>query len=588
LVNESEKVFLGHRRLAIRDIDGGIQPMVAEGSRYAITYNGELYNDEELRSELRSVGHVFSTQSDTEVVLKSLIQWGQDALRRFDGMFALCFVDFMEKEAILARDRFGEKPLYYCQQGETIVFSSESSAIAEHPYINPELDELNCARFLLTGYLPPPHSIIRSVFQLRPGCHLKVRFRSAITCSEHEYAKPWDSWQGSVDVSADSLEVEAINCAVNSRLVSDVPVGILLSGGVDSSLIAYSAKLLNHDPETYTVGFEQESYDESKDASHFAGTLGLRNTQLRWSPQTSGELLGVIRTLDEPLGDSSYIPTYNVFQLASDRTKVLLTGDGADELFFGYAPFRVLRLARWVQKIVPRRMLGRVGDVLQLIPRSTSYMNRLDVATRFFNGLQFEKKLHLPVWMATLRTTKWKKYFNRKFEISDIFDQFVVQIPYLTDDDLLRKQFLLTYLPGSVLSKSDRASMAHSVESRTAIFHPLIVNFALKRTFSLEVRRGLQKQSLRKLLADEGFISVANRSKHGFAFPIAQALVGLKDSVPQLNLSCLNQNAFDEEWSRLGRKNRVDYSFLWSALVLANCRAFRVVSGRQRRSQQGH
>lgn len=577
-VDHRLRIFLGHRRLAIRDVAGGAQPMVVENERYVLTYNGEIYNDQILRSKLQDLGHHFATRSDTEVVLRSLIQWGQDALVRFDGQFALCFVDRTKGTVILARDRFGEKPIYWAKVSGGVVFASESSVLVQHPSIRAALDQENCTRYLIMGYLPPPFSILKGIRQLLPGHCLCFSLSERLEVSERRFASPWDHTEGQVLNRGKSFGIDTIDRAVASRSVSDVPLGILLSGGVDSSLIAASAKRNGFNPQTYTLGFEDSSYDESEFAKGVAEKLQLANEQRKLTHLEDSSILRTLETLDEPLGDPSYLPTYETYALAKQSSRVLLTGDGGDELFFGYEPFRALNLARKIRRVIPKVVSEVFAEMVSHLPRGDSYMNKLEVAERFFDGLHYEGAVQVLVWMSTLRVNEWPRFFTGSPCPETVFS-FARGLDYaLPDDQIVRHLFLSAYLPGSILSKSDRASMAHSVESRSVLLHPEVVSHAVSLTSKDEIRRGMSKQSLRRVVTALGLKDVATRKKHGFAMPLAEILRRSSLTAPQLEVESVRQDRLDQEWNhmRQGRPARVQ--FLWSALALARCRSYQLVT----------
>jgi len=581
-IDESLRLYLAHRRLAIRDIDGGAQPILADNSRYVLTFNGEIYNDVALKIELENRGHQFTSKSDSEVLLRFLMEWGAEALERIDGPFAFCFVDRIKRFAVLARDRYGEKPLFWAESEGTVVFASDSTAVVEHPTLPRELDEENCIRYLLAGYLAPPHSVLKGVHQVRPGHFLQVNLAPTDETSntrvmESRFALPWHSSKV-VCSERTVLEHQTLDTAVHSRRVSDVPVGLLLSGGIDSSLVAQSAIRLDWRPDTYTVKFGSRSFDESQLANDFAANLGLQNFQVDLSDNHTADCLNVLRTLDEPLGDSSYIPSYHAFKRARTRSKVVLTGDGADEFFFGYEPYRALGLSKVVALLIPPTALRILTWAFGLLPRSNSYMNRIDVIERFLDGVRFEVPLCIAVWMSTLRTREFKKFFSQLVAPEDFLMSDVCLALKSDDPDVARKHFLSGYLPGSVLHKSDRASMANGVESRAVFFHPDLVSFALSRTEKLEIQRKLGKQSLRRLLIRGGYKSVALRPKHGFALPLASVFAKLEMECPQLQLQSLRRDVLEREWARAIKGKRARYQFLWAALSLSQCRAYRMAT----------
>ena len=578
-------VYVGHRRLAIRDIVGGTQPMVSPDGRFVMVYNGEMYNDRELKRALELRGHSFRTESDTEVLMRALIEWRTEILARIDGQFAFCFVDLETGDVLLGRDRFGEKPLFWSMQSDGFLFSSESSVLAQHPWVTPELDEESCEQFLLLGYLPPPHSILKGIQQVRPGHAVRFNFKTPDEVEQFSFARPWDIWVDESEPKCDvrELDVAHLDEAVATRRISDVPVGVLLSGGLDSSLVAACSVRTGWAPNSFTIGFGSDSYDESQDAQQTANRLGIRNRTLildEWNPE---RITRVLRTLDEPLGDSSYLPTYEVFNLASEDVKVLLSGDGGDELLFGYEPFRASVLAERVDKVIPKILSRTLGKILWRVPRTLSYMNRIDVAERFFDGFSRKSARRVLLWMCTLRSYEWGKFFQKSPDEQMLFrglDEIEASGDTLED---IRRFFLSWYLPGSIFAKSDTGAMANGVEARTVYLFPKLVNFAMRRSSDQELNRGLGKRSLREVAQKLGLKSVADRKKHGFALPVADVLRVCSLPQPKIQLSTINQAAVDRAWDA-ARSGEVRYSaFLWAALSLVNCRAYRVATDSQSR-----
>lgn len=582
-IDDKAGVFVGHRRLAIRDIFAGAQPMVSPDGRFVMVYNGELYNDRELKRALELRGHAFQTESDTEVLLRALIEWRIAILDRIDGQFAFCFVDRETGDVVLARDRFGEKPLFWSMQSGGFLFSSESSVLAQHPWVTPEIDEESCELFLLLGYLPPPHSILKGIQQVRPGHAVRFNFKTRCEVEHLSFARPWDVWADESEAQFDECELDVAHLeqAVSTRRISDVPVGVLLSGGLDSSLVAACAVRTGWEPNSFTIGFGSDSYDESRYAQQTAKRLGIRNRTLILEEWNSERVTQILQTLDEPLGDSSYLPTYEVFNMASEDVKVLLTGDGGDELLFGYEPFRASVLAEKVGKVLPRFLTRTLGSVLRRVPRRSSYMNRIDVAERFLDGLSRNSARRVVLWMCTLRSYEWAKFFRVPPDEQILFrglDAIGSSGDTLED---IRRFFLSWYLPGSIFAKSDTGAMANGVEARTVYLFPKLVNFAMRQTATQELVRGFGKRSLREVAQKIGMRSVAERKKHGFATPVSDILRVGTFPEPRIQLSSIDQDAVNKAWSAVRSGEVRHAAFLWAAYSLVNCRAYRVAIDHQ-------
>ena len=551
--------------------------MTSHDRRYAIVYNGELYNDVEIRQELESMGHKFVTASDSEVILRALIQWRLDCIPTLDGQFAFCFVDAHSGEVIIARDRFGEKPLFWSQQPGGILFASESSALAQHPLVTPTLDETACTRYLLMGYLPPPYSILSGVEQVRPGFVIHFRAPNLSEIYQRRFAQPWAVKSAIFDQRRSDLEMDDVRASVVSRQVSDVATGVLLSGGVDSTLVTLGVSGGADAPSTYTLGFESKTFDESSEVRDFVAEFHTDHHQKILGNIPSERIQKILSTLDEPIGDSSYIPTFEVLNFASGDVKVLLTGDGGDELFFGYEIFRAYFFSNWIERFIPQRLAFVVSRALRSLPRSGTYMNLLDVIERFIDGLSCSGRLRVLIWMSTLRTSDWGRFFINKPTKEDIYRDFL-ECESGDDGESLRKLFLETYLPGSVFAKSDTAAMANSVESRAALMSPHIVDFAMNRHACDEVSFLRGKRSLRRLVDEQGQRSVSRRRKHGFAFPISEFLKQSKMPAPWLDLANVDNEAIAKAWDDAKTGKPRNAQFLWAVLALANSRAYRVAT----------
>jgi len=507
-----------------------------------------------------------------------MMEWGEDALCRLDGQFAFCFIDRKTGLGVIARDRFGEKPLFWTQTDRGIIFCSESSTLGEHSWVSPELDSDSVTLYLLLGYLPPPYSILKGVRQVQPGNYLRFTVTEPGNIKEISFAEPWSMRVGQTTDMRTTLSLgpEEFEEAVNSRRVSDVTVGILLSGGVDSSLIAAAATRSGWRPPTFTLGFNQASFNESNQAQELSQRLDLENYSHLFTDWGGQRILTMMRSLDEPLGDPSFLPTHEIFQVASTRTKVVLTGDGGDELFFGYEPYRAYQFSKRIERFMPLRISRLLSRILRLIPRSTSYMNRIDVAERFVDGLKYSTIERLLVWMSPLREHELNRYFLEPISISTLFKPLQDFEQSADELESLRRFFLKKYLPGSIFAKTDTASMASGVEARTIFLHPTIVSFGLSRRGKDEITRNTGKVSLRLLASRFGLHAIARRKKHGFALPVSEVIRASGLTAPQLHLKNVNQSAINQAWAQtlLGKPTNVN--FLWNVFALVNSRAYRL------------
>jgi asparagine synthase (glutamine-hydrolysing) len=373
-------VYLGHRRLAIIDVEGGRQPMSTRDRRYCIVYNGEIYNFRELRAELERRGHRFSTDhSDTETLLLGFAEAQEKVLDQLNGMWAFVIYDRAEKTLFGARDRFGKKPFYYFHRGTDFAFASELTALLEHPEVSRSVSKLSLQKYFAYGYIPAPRSVIRDVWKL-PAGHW---FRFDLQTGNLKIQKYWDYQPEPDETKRDPRAIaeelaDALEQAVRSRLVSDVPLGAFLSGGIDSSAIATFATRAIPDLKTFTIGFEERTFDESRHAQLVARGLETSHAVQRLSLEKSKDLLpSLVDRLDEPMGDPSLLPTYLLCQFAREHVTVAISGDGGDELFCGYDPFRALRRANVYAKLVPKPLHIGIRLLASRLPRSLGQKPRL-------------------------------------------------------------------------------------------------------------------------------------------------------------------------------------------------------------------
>ena len=541
-------VALGHRRLAVIDrSERGHQPMVSPSGRHVVAYNGEIYNFRQLRAELESTGWRFRGGSDTEVLLAAVERWGLDgALRRCNGMFAFALWDGGDRRLHLVRDRFGEKPLYYAWVGDVLLFGSELKALRAHPGFRPAIDRDALALYLRHNCVPAPRTIYRDVAKLAPGAVLTVAAGdpsppvvrshwSAGTAVEAARAAPLD---GGDEELADELEA-LLGDAVALRLEADVPVGAFLSGGVDSSLVTALMQARSGRARTFTIGFDDPAYDESRDAARVAAHLGTDHTELRVSP---GEAMAVIPLLpelyDEPFGDSSQIPTALLSRLARRDVTVALSGDAGDELFAGYNRYAWCHpLRRW-QAAVPRPVRSAVGGALGAVPQAgwdAVFRAAAPLAPprlRLRNpGTKLQKLADvLPAGSADetyLRlVSHWKDPASVVLGAADRAG--AVGVPPGLDDPVERMMYrdLVTYLPDDILVKLDRASMGVGLEARVPLLDHRVVEFAWRLPLDVKLRGRQGKWLLRRVLHRYVPPELVDRPKAGFGLPIGSWLRG--------------------------------------------------------------
>ena len=572
-VDGGAKLALGHKRLAIVDLTlAGHQPMLSSSSRYVITFNGEIYNHAELRRELAAGGHEIAWRghSDTETLLAGFDIWGIKAtLRKASGMFALALWDRKDRVLTLARDRLGEKPLYYGRQHGSngpFLFASELKALQQHPQFDPEIDRAALRLFVRYLGVPGPLSIYRGISKVVPGTILTLRPGASEPTVEEYWSGAEVARVGvanpvsfSPEEAADELE-RILERAVGRQMMADVPLGAFLSGGIDSStVVTIMQKLSDRPAKTFSIGFHEQSYNEAEHAKAVAAHLRTEHTELYVSPN---EAMAVIPKLpamyDEPFADSSQIPTYLVSALAREQVKVALSGDGGDELFGGYD--RYLITANLWGKIanVPRPLRAAAAKALTIIPA--------DAWTRFGNKaggllprtLRFQRlgdKVHKGAGMLVSRSldelydgmlSLWR---DPQFVIGTVPESTAAfdEAEYLGDlggAERMMAKDMLGYLANDILTKVDRAAMAVSLETRVPLLDPEVVDFAWRLPLDMKIRGGTTKWLLRKVLYRHVPEKLLDRPKMGFGVPLDLWLRGpLRDWAESL----LDERRLDQE-----------------------------------------
>lgn len=532
VVDVDEGVVFGHTRLSILDLSPlGHQPMTTPDGRYTITYNGEVYNFAELREELRRFGHRFVSQSDTEVILAAFAQWHTAAFDRFNGMFAIGIWDRVARELILARDRFGKKPLYYTALGGGLSFTSELTAFQLLPDIGPRLAISTAAlnHYLAIGYVLSPLTIYQDTFALEPATYLRYRDGRIVETSRY-----WDygaSFRRRVHGSEDQIAEELfgrLDCAVRRRLVSDVPVGAFLSGGADSSGIAALAQRhLPYPLHTFTIGFEDSSYDESAEAQVVATSLGTTHHERRLGHGNIASMIDeAIGVYDEPFSDTSLVPTVALAQLARQYVTVALSGDGADEIFAGYATYRADRLKRRAD-LLPGGVRRLIAGRLARVQGSRSKVSVGFKLSQFAKGLARDYQAAHYAWRELHSEAERIAIIGsdhaEEIRESDPLRVFRGHYDQVRDLDQLSQHLYVdaqTWLVDDVLVKVDRASMASSLEVRCPFLDRDVVEYVAGIPSQLKIRGGAQKYILKKMLARHLPGSTLARKKTGFNAPI--------------------------------------------------------------------
>jgi asparagine synthase (glutamine-hydrolysing) len=526
---------LGHRRLSIIDLQGGHQPQFNEDRSVAVVYNGEIYNYRELTAELTRRGHVFRSQSDTEVIVHGWEEWGAGCVEKFRGMFAFALWDQSQETLFLARDRLGIKPLYYAVLADgRLIFGSELKALLRHPDLPREIDPEAVEDYFAYGYVPDPKTIYRGVAKLAPGSWLTWR-RGQGQPDLQSYWEPRFEQQADPSAAeAGEQLVDLLRQAIELRMVADVPLGAFLSGGVDSSsVVALMAGLSDRPISTCAIGFDRQDYDETDYAAEVAAACGSDHHVSQVAADAYDLVDRMAEIYDEPFADSSAIPTYRLSGLARERVTVALSGDGGDEVFAGYRRYRWQHYEELVRGRLPARLrgalfgsLGRLYPKLDWAPRplrakATFQALARDSAGGYFHSLAVvpdgqRQGLYSPAMSQGLQGYHAQEVVRRHMTGTD--GGHHLDRAQLTD--------LKTYLPGDILTKVDRASMAHSLEVRVPFLDHKLVEWAAGLPPDLRLRGGAGKYILKKAMEPRLPRRILEREKMGFSVPLAHWLRG--------------------------------------------------------------
>ena len=524
-------VGLGHRRLSIIDVASGHQPMFNEDRSVVVVYNGEIYNFQDLAEELQSKGHLFRTHSDTEVIVHAWEEWGEACVDRFRGMFAFAIWDEGQQTLFLARDRLGIKPLYYAELSSgKVIFGSELKALLVHPELERDFDLQAVEDYFGYGYVPDPKTIYRSVAKLPPGNVLKIRRGEPLPRPRVYWDVSFEPKSFGSEAEACEEIVERLHEAVKLRLISEVPLGAFLSGGVDSSaVVAMMAETSEGPVNTCSIGFNQAGFDESHYAKQVAEAFETRH-HMRVVEADSYDLIDQLADIyDEPFADSSAIPTYQVSGLARERVTVALSGDGGDEVFAGYRRYRWHHYEELVRSRLPQSvrgpvfgLLGRHYPKLDWAPKPLRAKSTLEAVARDSAEGYFHS---VSILSDGLRHGLYSSSFAADlsgYNAVEVMRQHMAAAPARHHLDKVQYADFKTYLPGDILTKVDRASMAHSLEVRVPLLdHPLVERIAgLPASWKLRGREGkfIFKKAMEPRLSQE----ILYREKMGFAVPLAK------------------------------------------------------------------
>lgn len=577
-----EQVALGMRRLSIIDLHTGEQPVYSEDKSVVVVMNGELYNFREVREKLEKRGHKFETQTDTEILPHLYEEHGSGLLEHINGMFAFALWDKRKKKLLIARDRFGEKPLYYGVFDGKLIFASELKVLLANPAVKTKINTNALRQYLSFDYVPAPHSIYENIFKL-PAAHFLI-----VENGEVKTRRYWNlSWHknGNVKTFENSVEElrELLSDAVKMRLVADVPLGILLSGGIDSSTVAaFATQHASEKIKTFSIGFEEDSFDESKFARQVATHLDTEHYEDNLSVEKAADLISEIgKWLDEPMSDGSLIPTFLLSRFVRKYVTVALGGDGGDEIFAGYPMYYAHKVANFYNGIPKIFRNNLIEPIVNNLPVSNKNLSFDYKAKRFVRASKYDLVTRHHSYFGSFSIDEQQSVLSKDVlskTSNDIYAD-AKNLLKITDakNEIEQMQFLDInfYMAEDILTKVDRASMAVSLEVRAPFLDPRIAQFAasIPLEYKLKGNKGkyILKKSVENLLPKE----ILDRPKKGFGIPIAEWLKGrlnplMHDLLDAKRLK--EQGLFDEKFvQKLIKEHETNaashHKQLWTLLV---------------------
>lgn len=521
----SNNAALGHKRLNIIDLNTGNQPIFNENKSLAIVFNGEIYNYKSLKQELIKKNHLFKTNSDTEVILHAYEEWGELFLQKLNGMFAFAILNTDNNSLFLARDRFGQKPLFYHHNNGTFIFASELSALLKHSAIKKKISVSSLQKYLFYEYIPAPDSMIENVFKLPAGHFLifknnKIRIKKYWDLVLNNSSIPQEN-----DTEIETKVKKLLKESIRLRLISDVPLGIFLSGGIDSStIIALLSEITDiKKVQTFSIGFEEKSYDERSYARLIAEKYQTIHNEKILSPEIMIDIIPeILNKLDEPLADNSILPTYLLSKFTRKYVKVALGGDGGDELFAGYDPF----LAHWLIKYF-RLSPGIVKYILKLlhntIPVSNKNMSLEFRLKRTLAGLAYPPEIRNEIWMSAFNYDMQTELLNKNINLNQTEILLPITSLDYTNKTLIQKIIYLyskLYLQNDILGKVDKASMMNSLEVRSPFLDVNFADYVNSLPDKYKIRFGIRKYLLKKIMKTRLPQEIIKRQKKGFGVPL--------------------------------------------------------------------
>ncbi len=568
-INEEKNFCLGSNRLAVIDKEGGKQPMFSQDKKNIVVFNGAIYNFKEIRNYLKKKGISFSTDSDTEVVANSYMHWGKKMFNYFDGMWAISIYDEEKNEIVLSRDYVGQKPLFYLKREDCIYFSSSLRSLSADKKNIFEIDKNNLKKFLITSYLSAPHTLYKNIYQVQPGQNIIINIKKL----EIRKEKYWDIEDGPdynifFTKNKKNNFREVFKKTTLQHAIADKSPAVLLSGGLDSFLVAQQLKQKYENLKSFSLGFSNSSYDETT----FIKKLDLnfeRNIFVQNQEDFLNDFDKISKYIDEPLGDSSLLPSYRIFSKIKKITNVSIGGDGGDENFFGYITFKAFYLSILLKKVFPNFIFKIISKLTNALPNSNKYLSLSYKIKKFFSQIGYEKKYLNTLWLSPLSLKELNNYFGEDISLNELFPEIKSLFSKnFSDMRAAQLYYFKFYLP-MVLSKIDKASMYNSVENRSPFLSKNVINFSLDTKIKENFNFFNNKNLVKKIFLKDIPKPLTKRKKHGFALPIADFFKIENIVEKYISKKFLhNEKFFFNKLSLAKRGNYDAQRYIWNELIL--------------------
>ena len=565
--SDDKRTFIGNNRLAVIDKKNGNQPFLSSNGRYVVVFNGCIYNFLELKDYLLKKKITFKTNSDTEVVANAFMYFHEKSFNYFDGMWSIAIYDKKEKNCFLSRDYVGQKPLYYKLEKDYLLFSSQLKGLFQDKNTNNKISLNNLKKYYAFSFVPAPNTIYENIYQVCPGETVRINTNKLeIIKKKYWSLENGPDYNEFFKKESETEFVNNFNILIKQHCIADKKPVISLSGGIDSNIILNSVINDHKDPDCVTIGFDNHSYDESNIVQSIKGKFN-RNIYKISEKELITKFEHVSELISEPNGDSSFLPTYILFEKIKKYSNVSLGGDGGDENFFGYITFDAFKLAKLIKLVLPNFIFSSVNRLLSK-NYSKNYMTTKKKLYKFFSSLHLDKEYLLPAWLSCLDLGDHSENFKTNLNEKDLFSTeniFKNNIDYLRSAQLYHFKY---YLP-MVLSKIDQASMLNSVESRSPFISKKIVNFSLDQDinnlYTLFNKKKFLKKTYKSIISNK----ILKTPKHGFAFPTHVILKNQKLINQMIKPELVtNYSFFQKKYKSYLNDNQDNSQYLWNELIL--------------------